>query len=100
DKATPALFAHKWLGEPLGQAEMAIISRTAILEAMQREVDREGELVVGVDVARLGNDRTVFWKRKGLQTVANKVFGKMRIPQICDQLERFVNFDKENTTIK
>lgn len=100
DKETPALFAHKWLGEPLGQAEMAIISRTAILEAMQREVEAEGELVVGVDVARLGNDRIVFWKRKGLKTVASKVFGKARIPQICDQLEKFVNFDKENTTIK
>lgn len=100
DKATPALFAHKWLGEPLGQAEMAIISRTATLEAMQRDVKPEGEYVVGVDVARLGNDRTVFVKRKGLKTVATKVFGKTRIPAICDQLEKFVNFDKENTTIK
>lgn len=100
DKETPALFAHKWLGEPLGQAEMAIISRTAILEAMQREVDSEGETVVGVDVARLGNDRIVFWKRKGLKTVASKIFGKARIPAICDQLEKFVNFDKEHTLIK
>lgn len=100
DKKNPALFAHKWLGEPLGQAEMAVISRTVILEAMQRDIKAEGEYVVGVDVARLGNDRTVFWKRKGHKTVASKVFGKTRIPAICDQLEKFVNFDKENTTIK
>lgn len=100
DKENPALFAHKWLGEPLGQTEMAVISRTAILEAMQRDIKAEGEYVVGVDVARLGNDRTVFVKRKGLKTVATKVFGKTRIPAICDQLEKFVNFDKENTTIK
>lgn len=100
DKATPALFAHKWLGEPLGQAEMAVISREEILGALQREVSGEGETVVGVDVARLGNDRTVFWKRKGLKTVASKVFSKTTIPQVCDQLEKFVNYDKENTTIK
>jgi len=100
DKETPALFAHKWLGEPLGQADMAIISRTQILEAMQRDISDDGELVVGVDVARLGNDRIVFWKRKGLKTIGSKIFGKARIPEICDQLERFVHFDKENTTIK
>jgi len=100
DKANPALFAHKWLGEPLGQAEMAVIGRTAILEAMQRDIPAEGEIVVGVDVARMGSDRTVFYKRKGLKYQASKVFGKTRIPAICDQLEQFVKFDKENTTIK
>lgn len=100
DRATPALHAHKWLGEPLGQAEMAVIARDLILQSMQRDIVGEGEIVVGVDVARLGNDRTVFWKRKGLKTVAHKVFAKTTIPQLCDQLEKFVNFDKENTTIK
>ena len=100
DKATPALFAHKWLGEPLGQAEMAVIGREMILQSMQRDIEAEGETVVGVDVARLGNDRTVFWKRKGLKTVAHKVYAKTRIPQLCDQLEQFINFDKEHTTIK
>ena len=100
DRATPALHAHKRLGEPLGQAEMAVIARDLILQSMQRDIVGEGEIVVGVDVARLGNDRTVFWKRKGLKTVAHKVFAKTTIPQLCDQLEKFVNFDKENTTIK
>lgn len=100
DKANPVLFAHKWLGEPLGQAEMAVISRDETLQAMQREVSDEGEIVVGVDVARLGNDRTVFWKRKGLKTIATKVLAKNTIPELCDQLEQFVKYDKENTTIK
>ena len=100
DKENPPLYAHKWLGEPSGQAEMAVIARTAILEAMNRSIDADGEIVVGVDVARLGNDRTVFWKRKGLKTTSSKVMSKTRIPAICDQLERFVNYDKNHTTIK
>ena len=81
DKANPALYAHEWLGEPLGQAEMAVIGREAILEAMQRtSVTSEGEKVVGVDVARMGNDRTVFWKRKGLKSLDHKILSKHPIP--------------------
>lgn len=101
DKANPALYAHKWLGEPLGQAEMAVISREAILGAMQRDnVKGEGEWVVGVDVARMGNDRTVFWSRKGLKSLDHKILSKHPIPKICDELERFVRHDKNNVTIK
>lgn len=101
DRDSPSLFAHKWLGEPIGQAEMAIIARDTILKSMQRnDVDSIGEQVVGVDVARMGNDRTVFWKRKGLRSLEHKVMSKLRIPQICDQLELFVKYDKKDTTIK
>lgn len=95
DKAYPSLFAHKWLGEPISQSEFSILSRDAVLEAMQREVEDDGQEVVGVDVARMGEDRTVFWKRKGLATKATKKFRKLRTTEVCDQLERFVEYDKE-----
>jgi len=101
DKENPALYAHKWLGEPLGQAEMAVIGREEILKAMQRsDVNSEGEWVVGVDVARMGNDRTVFWSRKGLKSLDHKILSKYPIPKICDELERFVRYDKKTVTIK
>lgn len=90
DRKNPMLFAHKWLGEPIGQAEMSIISREATMAAMQREITDEGATVVGVDVARMGNDRTVFWKRKGLKTIETKRFDKLRTTQLCDLLEEFV----------
>jgi phage terminase large subunit len=48
-----------------------------------------------VDVARMGDDRTVFWKRKGLKTVEHKVMSKLRTPEICDRLEQFAGFNKE-----
>lgn len=94
DKDTPALFAHKWLGEPLGQAEFSIINRSEILEAMQREMEDDGAEVIGVDVARMGGDRTVFWKRKGLQTKDFKVYSKLRTTEICDLLEEFAGHNK------
>lgn len=94
DRGNPSLFAHKWLGEPLSQSERAIISRDTIMDAMRREIDDDGAIVIGVDVARMGDDRTVFWKRKGLKSIDHRRFSKLRIPDICDRLEQFADFDK------
>ena len=94
DRDDPALFSHKWLGEPISQSDRAILDRTLVLESMQRTIDDDGAIEVGVDVARMGDDRTVFWKRKGLKTIGYKSYTKLRIPDICDRLEQFVNFDK------
>lgn len=91
----PELFTHKWLGEPISQAELAIISRTATLAAMERKIEDDGAIIVGADIARMGGDRIVFWKRKGLKTIKTRVMSKMRIPAICDALEQFVDFNKE-----
>ena len=64
----PELFAHKWKGEPISQSDKAILARRNILEAMSRTISDDGQYIYGVDVARMGNDRTVFYKRKGLQS--------------------------------
>lgn len=90
----PDMYAHKWMGEPISQAEMAIISRNGALAAMQRQIEDDGAIIVGADIARLGGDRIVFWMRKGLKTIKTNIMSKQRIPQTCDALERFVNFDK------
>lgn len=90
----PALYAHVWLGQPLAQGENSIIGREAILEAMNREVDDDGSIEVGVDVARMGNDRTEFVMRKGWKEVARKTFNKLRTTEVCDEIESFVDYDK------
>ena len=59
-------YLHIWLGEPINQAEMAIIKRGEVLASFSRPKDTEGQVEFGVDVARFGNDRTVITKRKGL----------------------------------
>lgn len=95
DKDNPDLFAHKWLGEPISQSDKAIISRSKILEAMNRQVDDDGAIEIGVDVARMGNDRTVFWKREGHKTIDYKVYQTLRTTELCDLLEKFADFNKE-----
>lgn len=95
DRENPTLFAHKWLGEPLSQSDNAIISRDDVLEAMNRTIKDDGAEEVGVDVARLGSDRTVFWKRKGLKTTGTEEHTKLRTTEVCDRLEQFVGFNKD-----
>lgn len=91
----PDLFAHIWLGEPIGQGDTAIIPRTAALEAMSRKVKGDGAVIAGADIARMGDDRIVFWMRKGLKTIKYTVYTKKRTTETCDLLEDFVGFDKE-----
>lgn len=93
-KADPALFAHKWLGEPLSQTDKAIIDRNSILEAMKRDVSDEGQIEIGVDVARMGNDRTAFKKRKGLKEIETAIYHHLKTVEVCDKLEQFADFDK------
>jgi len=97
DRDNPELFAHKWLGEPISQSDKALISRTNILEAMKRTIEDDGAIEIGVDVARMGGDRTVFWKRKGLKTLDYKVYKGLRTTEVCDKLELFCDSDKEVT---
>ncbi len=94
-KTDPELYAHKWLGEPVSQGDTAIIPRTAALEAMSRKVKGDGAVIVGADIARMGDDRIVFWMRKGLKTIKYTVYTKKRTTETCDLLEDFVGFDKE-----
>lgn len=91
----PDLYQHKWLGQPMAQTEKAIISRTAVLDAMQRDVSDEGAVEVGVDVARFGDDRSEFVMRKGMREINRKTFTKTSITDLADRLESFVDFKKD-----
>lgn len=94
DRRDADLFAHVWLGEPMAQGERSIIPRSAVLQAMQRTVEPEGAVEVGVDVARMGSDRTVLRKRKGLVSLEEKTYTKLRTTEVCDRLEEFVGHNK------
>jgi len=94
-KNNPDLYQHKWLGEPLSQTENAILNRNEVLAAMEREISEEGAIEVGVDVARLGSDRTCFYKRKGLKIIDYREYSQKRSTDIVDHLKNFINEDKK-----
>lgn len=91
----PGLYTHKWLGQPLSQLDNAILGRDKVLAAMQREdADEDGAIEVGADIARFGDDRTVFYKRKGHRVIDTKVYTKLRTTEVCDMIEAFADYDK------
>lgn len=95
DKKTDlALYNHKWLGQPLSQTDKAIINRDQIIEAMSREIEDDGAIEVGVDVARYGSDRSEFVMRKGLAEKKRETHTKLSLTELGDRLEAFVNQDK------
>lgn len=91
----PEDYAHDYLGKALSISDKNIIQTAQVIEAMGREVDDEGAIEVGVDVARLGGDRTVFVKRKGLKEIGRTSFTKKRTTEVCDLLVNFIGADKD-----
>ncbi|WP_100504078.1 PBSX family phage terminase large subunit [Mycobacteroides abscessus] len=89
DRADPATYAHVWLGQPMSQLDNAIIGRDLIMNAMQREVEAEGAVEIGADIARFGNDRIQFYKRKGHKVIGERTYTKLRTTEVCDKLEEF-----------
>ena len=76
-------YLRIWEGIPFENAEQAVMSRAAVLQAMERKVSQDGGVVLGVDVARFGSDRTVIYKREGLQVVGFKVLEKKDTQEIA-----------------
>lgn len=91
----PEDYAHDYLGKALAISDKNIIQTAQVIEAMGREVDDEGAIEVGVDVARLGGDRTVFVKRKGLKEIGRASYTKKRTTEVCDLLVNFIGADKD-----
>ncbi len=91
----PEDYAHDYLGKAINQTDRNIIPVASVMEAMGREFEPEGAIEVGVDVARLGSDRTVFVMRKGLKEIKRVSYTKKRTTEVCDLLENFVDQNKE-----
>lgn len=72
-------YEHIWLGAPVYQGNTKLISAKDVHKAMEPKMDKsDSPLVIGVDVARFGDDKTVLCFRRG---------------RWCYKLERFCHLD-------
>ena len=86
-KFNPELARHIWEGEYLAQADNAVMSRIAVHEAMEREVDNEGDYQIAVDVARYGSDSSIISMRKGLKMIDLKEYKNISLVELCGHIE-------------
>jgi phage terminase large subunit len=96
-QTSPEDYAHIWLGEPLSQSSKAILNRNSVLQAMQRNIEAVGQVEVGVDVARFGDDTTQFYKRKGLKVIGDKSYKGLDTFEVANEADAF---SEEAQTIK
>ena len=89
-------YLHVYLGEPISQLEQAVIPRAELIKAANRDISDEGAIQIGADIARFGDDRTIFYKRKGLKIIDEKTIKKADLVTVANELMYF----SENTSNK
>jgi phage terminase large subunit len=89
----PDVAEHKWGGKPRAQGDDAVMSRVEVRRAANRQVEAAGGFAVGADIARFGDDRTVFYKRHGLKIVDQKELYNRDTQYVARALWDFVGRD-------
>jgi len=89
------LWLHIYGGEPINQDAQAIISRDRVQAAIERQVKTDvSPLIVGADIARYGDDKTIFYGRIMNKMIKRAEYKKQSLVTTCDMLEQFVDFNK------
>jgi phage terminase large subunit len=86
-------YLHVVLGQPITMSDFVVFRIDEIENAINRAISDEGQIVVGIDLARMGGDKTIFIKRKGLKMIDYKMFPQMKGDVLLNEIIRFVNND-------
>lgn len=81
------LWLHIYGGEPISQHEKSILSRAEVIKAMDRSIEAEGQIQLGVDVARKGRDKTVIYMRKGHKVIYTIEYKKTKINEVVEYVK-------------
>ena len=77
-RENPEDFAHIWLGAPAAAGSHRLIAYKNVCSAVHSPVQSSAApLVIGLDVARFGDDKSVFCFRRGRWCVEFKTFSHM-----------------------
>ena len=86
-------YLHIWEGEPRSEAGNHLIGRGEVYKAFDGEVGNVGgfsPLIVGVDVARFGDDKTAVCFRRGRIVEKFLLFEKLDVVQVAHQISGII----------
>ena len=86
---------HIYNGMPISNSEHCIISRIDLRAAVNRKIDTDGGIVVGLDVARFGEDSTIAVKRKGYKMLEIREWKKQDLMTTAQYAYEFAGKDAE-----
>ena len=90
-------YLHVWEGEPRLTADNHLIGREEVYRALENDIkinDDTAPLIIGVDVARFGDDKTAICYRRGRQVLKFKTFQKLDVVQVAHLIGAIIAEDK------
>lgn len=88
------------LGEFPKSESDGVIPLELIEKSMNTEPTFRGDLIIGVDVARYGNDKTVMASRIGMSLLPLEVWGKCDLMTTCGRIVRSVEILQNKFSVK
>lgn len=87
----PDEFEHIWLGAPVSAGSQKLISYKFAHAATQTQLmNSSSPLIIGLDVARFGDDKTVFCFRKGRWCLDFKCFAQFDNVAVANQATHYI----------
>jgi len=91
-KNSPSDYEHIWLGLPAAQGARKLVAYQDVVKAQESKIfSSTSPLVVGVDIARFGDDKTVFCYRKGRWCFKMEVYEKKDTVEVANLLTNLIN---------
>lgn len=88
----PENYGHIWLGEPMLQANNRLISTSLVRRAFERTIiSTTSPLIIGLDIARFGDDRTVFCFRKGRMCYRFETYEHLSNVEVANLATNFIS---------
>lgn len=90
-RENPDEYAHIWLGAPQVQANNRLISTYLAEKARKNEtINSNSPLIIGLDVARFGDDATVFCFRRGRCCLRFECFRGLNNVEVANRATFFI----------
>lgn len=90
-KESPEDYEHIWLGAPQTRGSNKLISYKSVHRATQTQLmSSSSPLIIGLDVARFGDDKTVFCLRKGRWCMEFKLFSGLDNVAVANQATHYI----------
>lgn len=84
-------YMHIWEGEPISLGDYKLFNIKDVREAMIPKMDSStSPLVIGLDIARAGSDKTVFCFRKGRWVIKFEVIKGYDTVEVADKLTNYI----------
>ena len=91
-------WLHVWAGEPVQEGDTKLIGYAEIYRALEYRLENSAQvdlpLIIGVDVARFGDDKTAIARRRGRKAYQIKTYAKMNVVQVANLVVSIIHDER------